>query len=473
MISAKTGTNPELLRAIRAEVTKIRVFITLSLSAGVGWCIQLAWGWETLGNTAALIFALFSFIVTPVRISGAISEEHARHTWGRQRMSALRPMQLMIGKAFGSVALTDMASLCALAFWGLGRWLEESTAEDMILPASGFFSEAMLLACLNLFMRFSSLALAIRNCERSDAKKTRSAIAAILFGGFVAIPALLVYNILPVKGAHWFGLFPLASGWFWILTGALFASLAAFWSWCAVRESLSDACFPLESLIVSTGISVWWAGTSWAVTAQKYPQSALQDTTVMLFLGLVGLAYLWGVVERASRQRTREFLSSPSLHKVPACVVILFLAFASALLHATTSLFAEAPSGTLTPEGFRSSLSTLSVFAFAGLAFRDIGILLLVLAGKIKKWPELATLSAWIVLGILAPEALAGMNIALGSFELHNLFSPVPMMASSEHEHVISLGDQVAGTLSVWMQACFVFAFLWVKYRGKNHVVKI
>ena len=468
--------NPELLRGWRAEATRLRLAITLLLSVGVAWCIQLAWDWVALGRAGALAFGVLSLVVTPIRIVGAIAEEHNRHTWQRQRMSALSPSQLMFGKAFGSTALTDLAALCALVCWGLGVYMpadsvpllggppEEMVREIQQVIREGFPLDAWLMVCANLFARFLALALAIRNCDRSKAARGRSFVVAILLSLLLTSPLTALKEGLTGGLARdmpgspmWFGLLPMDNDAFWALSGLVFVALATCWCWCAARETLSGGRFAVEAVVVSLGLGLWWAGTAYA--AGNAADFVLIEAgygpgriaTAALLLVLVASAYLWGVAERVDRRRAREFLAAPSLVSAPAWLLILLMATVTVAVHLVTGAFSESD---------ELGYVQLNFWAVGLLGFlvRDMGILFLVLAGRVKRWPELAAWASWRVLGLFLPGALAGADAVVGDFELYLLFSPISIEQST--------GSVVIATLSAWTQAALMTG--WLVWRSRS-----
>ena len=469
--------NPELLRGWRAEATRLRLAITLLLSAGVAWCIQLAWDWSALGRAGAVAFGIFSFVVTPIRIVGAIAEEHNRHTWQRQRMSALSPAQLMLGKAFGAVALTDLAALCALVCWGLGVYVPsdnpvvlggappEAVEEMARRMRAGFPLNAWLLVCANLFTRFLALALAIRNCDRSRAARGRSFVVAILLAVLLTSPLTALKEALSgwlydEAGAAplWFGFLPMNGDAFWAASGLAFVAFAAIWGWCAARETLSGSRFAVEAPVIGLGVGLWWAGTAHAAgDAARFVSieggyGPGRYATATLLLILTAIAYLWGVAERADRIRAREFLAAPSLRAAPAWLLILLLAAATVVAHLVAGVFAAGGELGYLQQNFWA-------VSLLGFLVRDMGILFLVLAGRIRRWPELAALASWLVLGLFIPGALSGAEAAVGTFELYLLFSPIALQEATGH--------LVIGAVSAWAQAGLVVC--WLIWRGRAH----
>lgn len=470
--------NPELLRGWRAEATPLRLAITLLLSAGVAWCIQLAWNWSVLGRAGAFAFGVFSFVVTPIRIVGAIAEEHTRHTWQRQRMSALSPAQLMLGKGFGATGLTDLAALCALVCWGLGVYVP---ADNPVIPAgappeaveqmaermrTGFPLNAWLMVCANLFARFLALALAIRNCDRSRVARGRSFVVAILLALLLTSPLTALKEGLsgPLSDeagavALWFGFLPMNGDAFWAASGFVFVAFAACWCWCAARETLSGGRFAVEALVIGLGVGLWWAGTAYAASdAARFVSieggyGPGRYATAALLLILAAVAYLWGVAERVDRRRAREFLAAPSLRTTPAWLLILLLAAVTVVVHLVSGIFAtDGELGYLQQNFWAVSL--------LGFLVRDMGILFLVLAGRVRRWPELAALASWLVLGLFIPGALNGAEAAVGSFELYLLFSPIAMQEAT--------GNLVIGAVSAWIQAGLVVSWLVWRRRAQG-----
>ena len=470
--------NPELLRGWRAEATRLRLAITLLLSLGVAWCIQLAWDWSALGGAAAFAFGVFSFVVTPIRIVGAVAEEHNRHTWQRQRMSALSPAQLMLGKAFGATALTDLAALCALVCWGLGVYMP---GENIVLPGpappeaaeemaqrmrAGFPLNAWLMVCANLFARFLALALAIRNCDRSQVARGRSFVVAILLALLLTSPLTSLKQALTGRlsgegdaAPLWFGFLPMDGDAFWAASGFVFVALAAYWCWCAARETLDRGRFPVEALVTGLGVGLWWAGTAHAAgdtvrfVSIEGGYGPGRYATAALLLILAAIAYLWGVAERVDRRRAREFLVAPSLRTAPAWLVILLLAAATVVVHLVAGLFATGGNLGYMQQNFWA-------VSLLGFLVRDMGILFLVLAGRVRRWPELAALASWLVLGLFIPGALSGAEAAVGTFELYLLFSPIALQEAT--------GNLIIGALSAWAQAGLVVSWLIWRRRGRG-----
>ena len=93
-----------------------------------------------------------------------------------------------------------------------------------------------------------------------------------------------------------------------------------------------------------------------------------------------------------------------------------------------------------------------------GFLVRDMGILFLVLAGRVKRWPELAALASWLVLGLFLPGALAGADAMVGDFELYLLFSPISIEQST--------GSLVIAALSAWTQAALMAG--WLVWRSRS-----
>ena len=475
--------SPELLRGWRAEATRLRLAVALSLSMGVAWCIQLAWDWSALGRAGAIAFGIFSFIVTPIRIVGAIAEEHNRHTWQRQRMSALSPGQLMLGKAFGVTPLTDLAALCALVCWGLGTYLPgenllilvpgmspeqvQDMQQEMRREAqSGFSLDVWLMVCANLFARFLALALAIRNCDRSRVARGRSSVVAILLALLLSSPLTALREALagrPSDGIDalplWFGLAPMGSDAFWAVSGLAFVAAAAFWCWCAARETLSRGGFAIEAVVAGLTVALWWAGTAYSAgyadwfTLAEAGYGPWRIATAALLLALTAIAYLWGVAERVDRRRARQFLAAPGLRLAPAWLLILLLAAFAAVLHLILGLFSE--SG-----GIGFVQANFWVVSLLGFLARDMGILFLVLSGRIRRWPELAALASWLVLGLFLPGALNGAGASAGGFELYLLFSPMALQGEASAHLAVA-------ALSAWLQAGLVVSLLVWRARAE------
>ncbi len=476
MIELLARLNPELLRGWRAECTLLRLAVTVLLCAGVAWCVQLGWDWRALGRVGLIAVGVLSYVVTPVRVVGAIADEHNRHTWQRQRMSALSPTQMMLGKAFGATALTDLAALCALACWALGVHLAVAegigesalaqVAADMERNRASFPLEAWLMVCANLLARFLALALAIRNCDRSKAARGRSFVVAILLTALLIGPLEIIRSIMDSEsvGVLWLGFASMDSDSFWAISGLALVTFTACWGWCAARETLSGGRFPFEAIIVGLGVGLWWVGTFYGLSDARLSDAdgrgnavgvvgygSGQMATATLLLALVAVAYLWGVAERVDRRRAREFLAAPSLRRAPAWLVIALLAAAAAVLHLIFGLFADRGEQVFFQVNFW-------VVSLLGFVVRDLGILFLVLTGKVKRWPELAALASWLVLGLFVPGALSGVDASVGGLELYRLFAPIVEQWTA--------ANLIVALVSAWLQAGLVV--MWLVKRGRS-----
>ena len=331
---------------------------------------------------------------------------------------------------------------------------------------TGFPLNAWLMVCANLFARFLALALAIRNCDRSRVARGRSFVVAILLALLLTSPLTALKEGLTgqLSGeagavALWFGLVPMNGDAFWAASGFAFVAFAAFWCWCAARETLSGSRFAVEALVTGLGVGLWWAGTAYAAAdAARFVSieggyGPGRYATATLLLILTAIAYLWGVAERVDRRRAREFLAAPGLRTAPAWLLILLLADATVLVHLVSGIFETGGELGYMQQNFWA-------VSLLGFLVRDMGILFLVLAGRVRRWPELAALASWLVLGLFVPGALSGAEAAVGTFELYLLFSPIALQEATGH--------LVIGAVSAWVQAGLVVSWLIWRRRAQG-----
>lgn len=180
--------NPELQRNFWLELTPRRLALAAIAFVGI---FSLAWVTsydgersELFRNISELMIGLTMFLWGTRAMADSVLDEVAGGTWDGQRMSALTPLQMTIGKILGAPSLVYLIVLVATGIWFIGYQMHADIGKDagpsdvidlVRLLLSGL--AAMLLAYL------VSLAHVYRGGGRKARFQTTFAqIAAILFG---------------------------------------------------------------------------------------------------------------------------------------------------------------------------------------------------------------------------------------------------------------------------------------------------
>ena len=97
--------NAELRRYVWLELTTFRLIATPVIVAIVVFLIVASVGeapWDIIASASLAAYSLCVFIVGSARAFSSVTEEVRDRTWDFQRMSALPPWSLAVGKIVGA-----------------------------------------------------------------------------------------------------------------------------------------------------------------------------------------------------------------------------------------------------------------------------------------------------------------------------------------------------------------------------------
>lgn len=115
--------NPEFVRNLWLEAKPPRLIAMIALLGALFLLLWLRSGFSsTLSNTALTIYVAIVFIWGNRLAANSVIQEVNNGTWDSQRMSAISPWAMTIGKLYGSTAFVWLGGLICLAVY----WLAQS-----------------------------------------------------------------------------------------------------------------------------------------------------------------------------------------------------------------------------------------------------------------------------------------------------------------------------------------------------------
>lgn len=265
--------NPELQRNFWLELTTRRL-VMMSVVLAVIFLTTLANGGDSalqaVGGVARVMFYLIVVFWGTRAAAGAVIGEIRDRTWDFQRLSALTPSQMLVGKILGATSYQWFGGAICLAFIVLSRLAErgpiEAVSELLYFVAVGLFGQAV-----SLFVSLIAV--------RKRATHTRLDIFVYQISGLIAVVfaaqlwnAAYVTRVLRMQWfnadldqLNWHGIHVPAQGFyllsllaflFWALVGnlSLFASELQ-----ARRKSWAWLGFLVFMVIYVSGFAEEWA----------------------------------------------------------------------------------------------------------------------------------------------------------------------------------------------------------------------
>lgn len=420
---------PEFRRNLWLELTPQRLIAAPLVLLVLVLLIQAAEGWDPL-SMAGLgnwIFYVFVFLWGSRRAAGAVTEEVNGDTWTGQRLSALSPAALVLGKLFGATAFIWYGGLIGLGLFIAGSLAEGVPAVPVLLDAvqriaSGVFLHAVAIA--------TSLALLNKRGHVTRLGTTLPQLLAlgaalVLLGSFARVSFVASFSFWGYD-VRWYG-----QVFDWSLFVA--ATCLAFAGWAVL------ACLRLMATQLQRQV-LPWAWPAFVLFCMAFVQGFVQeggfDTAwfgpLTAPFGLViAFFYLALFAERneplryhrcALAFRAGELRRALSL--LPWWAVTWPLLLALALWRG-----AETPtfSSDLWRDFWTAGLSTppdplLANLGFAAFALRDAAFVVWMNAGGGQR----ADLVAWIYLVVLYVP-LMGVLMSAKAFTLVGLLTPLPV----------------------------------------------
>lgn len=454
--------NPELLRNIWLEWTPVKriaapiAIIMIAIIANALPHQEPGVNWQAIQGLGLAVFGLFA-IWGAARASDGITSEIAAGTWDWQRLAPHRPIDLLVGKLFGTPIFEWYGAAFGLVMFVVGQ--------AAVRPPLYVLQNAVILVVYTLLLHaiallFSfSIAGKFRGVRRPGRLGGRQgAIAAII---------LFVLNVGPVAGFLWAGAerstepptiipwwLPLPARDFVLLTGILFLAWAVIGLYRMIRAELQEPVtpWPWLAFLVFTVAYLYPLAQKFLVDGLGSQPAALAAMGVIVFGGWVwpmlvaerkDIVWLRSITAAYQRGDTANVLTLTPLWTVTyagymACVCLLGASLVGG-----------------TPPADARQLALLAL-VFGIFMLRDVGIVMGIHLSIGPRRPDLVV----IFMGVMLYGLLPGMLALLGDYGimLLHLFLPVAAFANegavhTERSLLIAVAAALPGLAIAWVFA--------------------
>ena len=438
--------NAELRRNLWLELSASRMALmagVLALILGIAWLGGGAMDNRpaAIGGAGEVLFGLIVAFWGSFKAGRSVSDEIRERTWDFQRLSALSPASMMIGKLFGATAYVWFGGAIALVAIGYGQ-----------LAAHGALAAAMevfKLALLGVFAHAVALATSLAVVRRGRGKER---VDSFLFtiAGVVAFQFAnaasggkdrMFYDQsapeagAPAVGVDWLGMHLTHEGWAFLVIGVLTVwAVSACWRLMRVelQAPANPLWFPLF-LLAPTLLAVGRFDTlREGVTAAYFTIHALVLATVLLEpKDFVSWRALFSELRTKARGAGRYW---------PATLTGVIVAFLAACAVAATGL---------APAGGRPNLEPLVGFAAFAFLLREVAIFVFFHLGARQRRGDFAALVTIALLCVAGPAILNLLHLN----SLSSAFFVQPDGGAPAHLHSIAAGLVEAAIFGVLAQA--------------------
>ncbi len=440
--------NPELRRNLWLELSTHRliampvvlaaVFILAYALKGGSLALGNAEAASTVADVALVAYGLIVVMWGGRLAAGAVVEEIRDRTWDDQKLTAVGPWAMTVGKLFGSTVFTWYGGLIALAVFALARIGHESL-ESIMTSAVTYLAVGVLCQAGGLLISLLSV--------RGHVVGRRLNVTLFQLAGLAMIS--LVYGAVGAFDdglyGRWHGVLVVPAT-FAVNSTVAFALWAVFGVYRVMRAELQLAGKPWVWPLFCLFLGLYVVGLMDADETAALESTVVRVavfTAVIFALNYVGMLFESKDVVAVRRMlgalRAAEFRTA--LENLPLWMITYGLALGSAL--------AVAVAITQAADASRDIQMTFVVAAVLFLT-RDIALLLSLHLGRVARRADLAAVVYWLVLYGLVPMLLKGFD---GDAALP-VFLPVPW------------ADPLIAILPVFLQAAVMVAFLIRRWRA-------
>ncbi len=442
--------NAELRRYVWLELTRFRLIATPIIVAMVMFLIVASGGndpWDTIASASLAAFSLCVLIVGSARAFASVTEEVRDRTWDFQRMSALPPWSLAIGKMIGAPLFMSYIGLCCMIAFLLAA--TQSRVPHPVLTAVTYVAAAALLHGLAV-----ALSAALARSTLSPRARRGLPVVVFLLVLFSFVPSL-AFRMMAAKGndqslgmLRWYGLGSISIELFSALTLIVFAAWAMFAAWRAMARELREQAWWWAWPLFAGFVWLWFAGLDAPVLRGKLDPGAVAACLALCLL--VAACYLQFLLDPLTRVSLSRFVhdasgtqAKPWHQRVPhwaihALIAVVFAGI-SALMGGGLTGLSQGSLGDATPVALTLALPLALMF------IRDAAIVSCFTLSTGMKRPLGAALFCVMALNVLLPWALNAVGLstlAQWAFPFFNdPHSPWPMAAIGFAAHaVLALG---------------------------------
>jgi hypothetical protein len=404
--------NPELLRNLWLEASPYRLALIAGLLLLVFAATSVApTGLATTSGAALGLYWFFAVLWGTRSAALSVVAEIRERTWDGQKLSAIGPWQMVLGKLLGATAANWFGALLCLPFILAPAWSEAgpggALVYGVILLTLGLFAQAMAL--------LSSLVLIRRHTGNWRLDAFLCQVAGILaafayYSLWSSIPAL---ERSGTQTLSWWGHdFNLSN--FHLVSLLLFLGWALVGCWRAMRAELRFAngafvwlAYLAYLCVYGAGFDAWLHVSSFSLTGAG-PALRLAPAFILLLVSAYSMVFLepkdsvrlhWLAEQARAGHLRKTFLA------LDAWMLSYGAALAVGVILAAVLAMDRGTMGSL-----RLSSLALPVLAMLGFLTRDVAVFVLMgrLAGGKGDFAALALLAA---LYLLVPVILNGLNL--------------------------------------------------------------
>ena len=387
--------NPELRRYCWLELTPHRL-IAAPVIAGLILALVGASSnnpQEALATAGLVGFAVCALLYGSYLAMSAMPEEVRERTWDFQRMSALTPGELAVGKVFGAPVVGWYAGAWFLAVFLVAGFREQGVDTLLVAGAAVFTTLALHAVAMTLGIL----------AARAGATRNSGALFVFVVIWGSSLPGLW-FGDAKLKTITWWGSAP-PYLWFMLVSSALFAA----WAWLGASRTFAGELrvrqLPWAWPTFCLYLGVWVGGL---IEARAGATSNRAAIVMLIFFLASGLgAYLLMLTERTGAMTLARVLRTVRgeldgglrrvLQSVPLWSVSLVCAWAGALallLMPWSGRLAEHAPGML---GELAAEGKIMPMALAAMLLRDAGIYCIFALQRFPRRPATAT-SLYVVL---------------------------------------------------------------------------
>lgn len=431
--------NPEFRRQIHLELTPHRLFL---MPLVLGLLFGLAWlngspldAWEDMGTVSAVLFGMLAVLWGTRQASDAVCAEVNDGTWDFQRMTALGPWELTLGKLFGSTAFPWYGAAWCVPVYVVANAMAPEAGRGFLLLAA--------IALVAVLAQAVALATSLGGVRRWTGRGKVPSGAGFVAGVALSMPGLpAAIGLIQGRAGQlrWYGMDvpePLM----------VLASLAFFAAWAImgcqrmIRKELGRENTPAVWLAFVASLMIYQSGFVMSAGDMSMTQRAVLAVYLnfTLALSLAWLLICLDVKDVVAMRRLmvliREGNASAAWAAVPPWSVNLVVALClfAAVLGTDLAGMSLPDADILRPSAFAAALVAFLV--------RDIAIFWIANRRGPSSRSDLTAVVYLTILYLLIPLALKG----LGADGVLPLFLPLP-----------------DGGMSGWVLPALQAAVLWV-----------
>lgn len=454
--------NPELKRNIWLELTPNRLMTTPLILAAVFYLAYLSADtifefMERLRSISLVAFGLVVFVWGTKLVSESVVTEVNEKTWDSQRMTSVSPLDMTIGKLFGSTLYTWYGGMfCAGAYIISALYLPDTAIRLK------FFLTTILASLLGHAFSLNFSLIEIRKNRDKEKIKTTSFFLVGLVLILFLVPGFLISGLTGLYGktertVSWHGSDIVYSD-FMLLSVIFFLLWSVVGVYRNMKTEFQMSSGPYVWLAFLISLMVYLSGFisyDKSLDPVKYTVIGLYisyavgvfTTYIMAFSEPKQLVEFRFLADKAKKGLWKEFGDNLPLWLISLGVTVMLCVILLILSLFSTPIEIKGQSGHL------PAFYALSVLCFM---IRDISLLLYVNLKKDAKRADIATVVYLIILYGLLPSIL-GLS---GQKNLLPLFVPMPD------------SNLITGTLPILIQCAIMLFFLLNRWDIRNSEYK-